>query len=122
MSKRTNLLYVRDIMEAIDAIITYTKGIEFDAFRHDRMRYSAVIREFEIIGEAVGKLDIQIKDDFPQIAWQDIKDFRNLLIHEYFGVDLEIVWRVIQDDVQPLYQAIKDIEAEIKQASSDEGS
>lgn len=76
------------------------------------MRYSAVIREFEIIGEAVGKLDPQIRDDFPHIAWQDIKDFRNLLIHEYFGVDLEIVWNVIQSDLQPLYEVLKNIEAD----------
>ena len=113
MSKRTEALYVRDIKEAIEAIFAYTKDIPFDDFKHDRMRYSAVIREFEIIGEAVGRLNDQIKDDFPHIAWQDIKDFRNLLIHEYFGVDLEIVWNVVQDDLQPLYQAIKNIEANL---------
>ena len=76
------------------------------------MLYSAVIREFEIIGEAVGKLEDRIKEDYPHIAWQDIKDFRNLLIHEYFGVDLEIVWNVIEDDLRPLYETIETISKE----------
>ena len=70
------------------------------------MRYSAVIREFEIIGEAVGKLEDHVKERYPEIAWQDIKDFRNLLIHEYFGVDLEIVWTVIQNDLPQLYETV----------------
>lgn len=107
MSKRTDALYLRDIKEAIEAIQDYTKEVSFDDFRVDRMRYSAVIREFEIIGEAVGKLEDRVKERYPEIAWQDIKDFRNLLIHEYFGVDLEIVWTVIQNDLPQLYETIE---------------
>lgn len=114
MSKRSDALYIRDMKEAIEAIFAYTRGIAFDDFRLDRMRYSAVIREFEIIGEAVGKLDEHIKENFPHIAWQDIKDFRNLLIHEYFGVDLEIVWSVIQSDLPSLYETIKMIDNETR--------
>ena len=68
MSDRSNLLYVRDIKESIEAIFSYTKGIVFDDFRQDRMRYSAVIREFEIIGEAVGKLEDHVKEQHPHIA------------------------------------------------------
>jgi uncharacterized protein with HEPN domain len=107
MSKRAYVLYLRDIKEAIEAIQSYTRTIAFDEFSVDRMRYSAVIREFEIIGEAVGKLDDRVKEQYPGVAWQDIKDFRNLLIHEYFGVDLEIVWTVIQNDLPLLYEAVK---------------
>lgn len=107
MSKRTDALYLRNIKEAIEAIQDYTKEVSFDDFRVDRMRYSAVIREFEIIGEAVGKLEDRVKERYPEIAWQDIKDFRNLLIHEYFGVDLEIVWTVIQNDLPQLYETIE---------------
>ena len=71
------------------------------------MRYSAVIREFEIIGEAVSKLPEHIKTGNPDIHWQDIKDFRNILVHEYFGVDLEIVWNVVKDDLLILYETLK---------------
>ena len=87
MSKRSPLLYVHDIRESIDAIFQYVQSLTFEEFSGDRMRYSAVIREFEIIGEAAGKLPAILKERFPKIEWQDIKDFRNLLIHEYFGVN-----------------------------------
>jgi uncharacterized protein with HEPN domain len=73
------------------------------------MRYSAVIREFEIIGEAVGKLPMELKAGYPGIPWQDIKDFRNLLAHEYFGVDLEIVWNTANKDLPPLMDAVQEI-------------
>ena len=112
MSKRSDSLYVRDIKEAIDAIFSYTRGITFDDFKLDRMRYSAVIREFELIGEAVGNLADDVKENYPHIAWQDIRDFRNLLVHEYFGVDLEIVWNIIQSDLPSLYETIKMIDKE----------
>ena len=106
MSNRSDSLYIRDIKESIEAILSYTKGIGFDDFKQDRMRYSAVIREFEIIGKAVGNLNDDVKEQHPDVNWQDIKDFRNLLIHEYFGVDLDIVWGVVQDDLSLLYHAV----------------
>ena len=84
MSRRPDLLYCQDILESGEAICAYVKGVDFDAFVKDRMRYSAVIREFEIIGEAVGKLAAELKQAYPDVPWQDIKDFRNLLVHEYF--------------------------------------
>ncbi len=73
------------------------------------MRSAAVIREFEIIGEAVGKLPDELKSRFPDIPWREIKDFRNLLIHEYFGVDLEIVWDAIRAELPPLLSAARSI-------------
>jgi uncharacterized protein with HEPN domain len=112
MSKRSDSLYVRDIKEAIDAIFSYTRDSTLDDFQLDRMRYSAVIREFELIGEAVSNLSDNVKENYPHIAWQDIKDFRNLLIHEYFGVDLEIVWNIVRSDLPSLYEAIKRIDKE----------
>lgn len=81
--------------------------VSFEQFRTDRMRQSAVIREFEIIGEAVGKLPDKLKQSSPSVAWQDIKDFRNLLAHEYFGIDLEIVWSVIQDELPELVRQVE---------------
>ena len=109
MSERPLLLYCQDILDSGSAILSYVQGVTFDGFTHDRMRYSAVIREFEIIGEAVGKLPAGLKDAYPEIAWQDIKDFRNLLAHEYFGVDLEIVWNAIHNDLPVLLDAVQKI-------------
>ena len=71
MSKRSDALYVRDINEAIEAIFSYTRSITFDDFNLDRMRYSAVIREFELIGEAVGNLADNVKENYPHIAWRE---------------------------------------------------
>jgi uncharacterized protein with HEPN domain len=113
MSKRLLLLYVRDIVESIEAIFNYTQGKEFENFTQERMLSSAVIREFEIIGEAVAKLPEDLKAKYSNIAWQDIKDFRNLLVHEYFGVDLEIVWNVITNDLPHLYQMMQQIDRDL---------
>ncbi len=99
---RSPELYLNDILEAGTAIQSYLAEVSYEQFRTDRMRQSAVIREFEIIGEAVGKLPEELKQISPTVAWQDIKDFRNLLVHEYFGIDLEIVWSVIQEELPEL--------------------
>ncbi|PLX88638.1 MAG: hypothetical protein C0614_02385 [Desulfuromonas sp.] len=107
MSSRSPALYLDDLLEAGQAIQDYVDKLSFEEFCSDRMRQSAVIREFEIIGEAVGKLPDDLKRDAPGVAWQDIKDFRNLLIHEYFGVDLAIVWHVIQNDLPDLLQQVE---------------
>lgn len=107
MSERHQLLYCQDILDSGVAIQSYVKEISFTAFTQDRMRYSAVIREFEIIGEAVGKLSDELKRGYPEIPWQDVKDFRNLLAHEYFGVDLEIVWNTIHSDLPMLLDAVQ---------------
>lgn len=114
MSERPQLLYCQDILDSGSAILTYVQGLNCEAFVRDRMRYSAVIREFEIIGEAVGKLSASLKASYPTIPWQDIKDFRNLLAHEYFGVDLEIVWNTIRDDLPMLMEAVRKIVAGIE--------
>ena len=113
MFERPLLLYCQDILESGSAIQSYVQGVSCEAFIQDRMRYSAVIREFEIIGEAVGKLPGKLKEKYPEIPWQDIKDFRNLLAHEYFGVDLEIVWNTIREDLPALLDAVKRIIAGI---------
>jgi uncharacterized protein with HEPN domain len=96
-------------LDSGSAILTFVKGLSFNEFCADRKTYSAVIREFEIIGEAVGKLPEKLKKGHPDIEWQDIKDFRNLLAHEYFGIDLEIVCKIIKDDLPVLINAMRDI-------------
>ena len=109
MSERDLRLYLADILDSGGAILEFIKGLSFEDFCNDRKTYSAVIREFEVVGEAVGKLSDELKQKRPDVEWQDIKDFRNLLIHEYFGVDLEIVWKVVHDDLPDLMNAVRDI-------------
>jgi uncharacterized protein with HEPN domain len=112
--KRNIKLYLKDILDSGNAIMEFTKGLSFEDFIRDRKTFSAVIREFEIIGEAVGRLPEELKSKYPQIEWQDIKDFRNLLAHEYFGVDREIVWKIIHDDLPVLLEVINTILNKLK--------
>ena len=108
MSKRKIELYLQDILDSILAIEDYVREISFEDFINDRKTYSATIREFEIIGEAVNQIiNEEIIKRHKHISWRDIKDFRNLLIHEYFGVDFEIVWNTIMEDLPPLKTAVK---------------
>ena len=109
MSERDPRLYCEDILESGNAILDFVEGLSFEDFCDDRKTYSAVIREFEIIAEAVGKLPELFRERRPDVEWQDIKDFRNLLSHEYFGVDLEIVWKIIEDDLPALMDAVREI-------------
>ena len=106
MSKNRDIsLYLEDILDSINAIEDYVKNVDFDTFYSDRKTYSATIREFEIIGEAVGKIIDYLEKD-SSVNWRDIKDFRNFLIHEYFGVDFEIVWQTIEEDLPKLKVSI----------------
>ena len=109
MSERDPRIYCEDILDSGSAIVDFVKGLSFEDFCDDRKTYSAVIREFEIIGEAVGKLPESYRERRPDVEWQDIKDFRNLLSHEYFGVDLEIVWKIIEDDLPDLMDAVREL-------------
>jgi uncharacterized protein with HEPN domain len=109
MSERDRRLYLSDILDSGSAILEFVKGLSFEEFCNDRKTYSAVIREFEIVGEAVGKLIDELRRNHPHVEWQDIRDFRNLLIHEYFGVDPEIVWNIVRDDLPVLMDAVREI-------------
>ncbi len=112
MSKtyRNDALYVGDIIESIHAIESYLDGQNYQTFVENRMIYSATIRELEIIGEAVGKISETIKKKYPEIDYRTIKDFRNVLAHEYFGVDMEIVWMIVSEKIPELKQNILHIE------------
>jgi uncharacterized protein with HEPN domain len=115
MPERNIRLYLEDINVSGRAIFEYVQGMSFTEFCHDRKTFSAVIREFEIIGEAVAKLPDEIKEHHSEVQWQDIKDFRNILVHEYFGVDLEIVWNVIGEELHVLMDAINEINKNLDQ-------
>lgn len=109
MSERDVRLYLVDILDSGNAVLSFIKDSSFEEFCNDRKTSSAVIREFEIIGEAAGKLPDALKQRRPDVEWQDIKDFRNLLTHEYFGVDMEIVWKIIQENLPVLMNAVKEM-------------
>jgi len=94
MSKRSSELLIEDIIESCNKIMEYTKDISYDFFISDSKTIDAVIRNFEIIGEAVNRLSEEYKDSHPEIDWVRIRGFRNRIVHDYFGIDYSIVWQI----------------------------
>ena len=106
MSRRDERLFIQDIADSVAAIIEFTSKLTVEEFAKNRLVYSATIREFEIIGEATIHLSSELLAQYDTIAWRDLKDFRNILIHEYFGVDHQIVWNTIKNDLPRLEEVI----------------
>lgn len=94
MSKRTPRLLLEDILHSVDKISEYTNGISFDEFLNDSKTSDAVIRNFEIIGEAANRLPEDVKDEYPSVDWHRIRGFRNRIVHDYMGIDFQVVWLI----------------------------
>ena len=107
MPRRDTPLRLQDIAEAIDRILRYTAPHTFESFRGDEMAVDAVVRNFEVIGEAARHVDSETAARCPDVPWQDIRDMRNLLMHEYFGVSVAIVWETITRDLPGVRDAIR---------------
>ena len=102
--------YLEHVLAAIDRINRYTAGIDFDAFVASDMRQDAVIRNFEIIGEAcrnITRADPSFRAKYPDLPLNAAMEMRNVLAHAYFGVDLSIVWRTIQTDLPGLGREVR---------------
>ena len=106
---RDTLLYVEDILEAIEKIKRYTEGMDFEDFVVDEKTVDAVIRNLEIIGEAVKNLPEEFKAMHPDLPWREIAGMRDRLIHAYFGADLSIVWYTIKNDLDEIEFRLKSI-------------
>lgn len=94
MSKREPKLLISDILESARKILDYTNGQTFEDFIKDSKTVDAVIRNFEIIGEAANRLPEEFKNQFSEVDWLRIRGFRNRIVHDYFGIDYSIVWNI----------------------------
>lgn len=106
---RDDSVYLAHILDAMLQITEYTNGLDYETFRSTRMVHDAVIRQFEIIGEASKNLSEECRSRYQSIPWKDLAGFRDKLIHQYFGVDLTLVWRSVIDDVPVLVEELKKI-------------
>jgi uncharacterized protein with HEPN domain len=103
---KDDMIYIEHILDAINQILLYTEKIERDDFMNDRMRQDAVIRQFEIMGEATKNISPQFIEQHSTIEWRYMAKMRDRLIHNYFGVDNRIVWDTIQTDLPQLKSEI----------------
>lgn len=100
-------IFLRHVLESIDAIERYATGQTLDTFLRSTKEQDAVIRRLEIIGEAVKNLSEDFKHAHPEIPWNKIAGMRNVLIHEYFVVDIPAVWGTIQEDLPTLKKQLE---------------
>jgi uncharacterized protein with HEPN domain len=107
--KRDPRLYLDDILAAIEKIENYVKGLTFKEFSEDSKTVDAIVRNFEIIGEATKRIPLETKEKYPQIPWKMMAGTRDKLIHEYFGVNLQVMWKAVKEDIPPLKRSIKQL-------------
>ena len=101
-SKLGDKVLVKHILDAIEEIESYIENIDISDFFNNSMVRFACIKQLEIIGEASNHISEDVKSSFAQISWEEIISLRNLLVHEYFGVDATLVWQIIETDIPEL--------------------
>jgi uncharacterized protein with HEPN domain len=107
--KRNILIYLKDIIENIERAENFIKNMSYDEFVQDEKTHYAVIRCIEIIGEATKHIPNSIRNKYPEIPWKDIAGMRDKVIHFYFGVNLERVWKTCKEDIPEIKLLIKKI-------------
>lgn len=109
MAERENILLIGDIISSINNVLSFTEGFTPSQYLADIKTRHAVERNFEIIGEAASRISEAYKNEHAQIEWRILKDFRNFIIHEYFGIDDLIVWDTIQFQLPDLLLQMKNL-------------
>lgn len=107
MSKRDSRVIFEEMLSCIVKIERYTEGLMEIEFIGDSLRFDATVRNLEIIGEAANNIPEEVKLQFPEIPWSQLRGLRNRIIHEYFGVDPSIIWFIIHNELAPVKREIQ---------------
>ena len=110
--ERMYLDYLDDIAEALQHSAEFVTGLSFDAFREDTKTVFAVVRALEVVGEATKQISPEVRNRHTQVPWREMAGMRDKLIHQYFGVDLRVVWKTVQEDVLVLIPVLHQVIAE----------
>jgi len=98
-SREKDLVRLHHMLEAVELILEFCEGRNYAEFEDDKFFQSAIVRQFEVLGEASMNVSGDLKSKFPDIEWEQMRRFRNFLIHEYFRIDSAQVWTTIQNDL-----------------------
>jgi uncharacterized protein with HEPN domain len=104
---RDESLFLADIQEACEKVLRFTLGMDYDGFVHDDLRFDAVLRNLEIIGEAVKNISEATRQKYANTKWRKIAGFRDIAAHHYFGVSAELVWDIVENEIPPLLEQVK---------------
>lgn len=104
MSKRDTFLLLGDMLQSAEKIRQYTINLNYTSFLADDKTVDAVVRNFEIIGEAANRIDEDFRSKNPEIEWKRIRGFRNRIVHDYFGIDYSIVWNIVETYINELIE------------------
>jgi uncharacterized protein with HEPN domain len=101
--------FLRDMLENAQRAIQFVYGMDFKTFSNDEKTLYAVIRAIEIVGEAAAKVPDEVRSNYPRVPWREVKGMRNKLVHNYFGINMEVVWQTVQEDLPELVEALKSV-------------
>jgi len=112
--ERSYILYLEDMLDSMKRIQTYIEGLDYEEFHKNSLVSDAVIRNFEVLGEASKNVPEEIKAKYPDIPWKEMYGLRNLVTHAYFGVDYEILWEIAKNHLPANRTELKKIIEHVK--------